>query len=128
MPRSLLVELVVLLLAAAGFIATPPALIGDAAVPALPDDNEGRERYWSTSYPSAIIVEVMRLVDLANTSLPLQIDQSILTLLSPNDQVVSHQATIEALRRIDRSMNFCNFFGRMRVQLGWVSKIFAEIS
>jgi esterase/lipase len=63
--------------------------------------NEGQKRYWSTSYPSAIIVEVMRLVDLANTSLPLKVDQSILTLLSPDDQVVSTQATIEALRQID---------------------------
>ena len=63
--------------------------------------NEEQERYWSTSYPSAIIVEVMRLVDLANGNLPLKIDQSVLTLLSPNDQVVSPQATLAALQQLE---------------------------
>lgn len=63
--------------------------------------NAEQERYWSTSYPSAIIVEVMRLVDLANSKLPLRMDQSVLTLMSPNDEVVSPQATIEALQHVE---------------------------
>lgn len=63
--------------------------------------NEDQERYWSTSYPTAVIVEVMRLVDLANSNLPLEIDQSVLTLMSLLDQVVSPQATLAALQQIE---------------------------
>ena len=62
--------------------------------------NEQQARYWSTSYPSAIAVEVMRLVDRANGMLPLDMRASVLTLLSPDDQVVSPRATLEAVERI----------------------------
>lgn len=67
--------------------------------------NEQQERFWSTSYPSAVVVEVMRLVDLANSSLPLKIEQPLLTLLSPNDSVVSPQATLDALQQIEAPRN-----------------------
>lgn len=62
--------------------------------------NAQQERFWSTRYPSAVLVEVMRLVDLANSKLPLDIEQPLLTLLSPNDSVVSPQAVYESLERI----------------------------
>lgn len=62
--------------------------------------NEEQARYWSTSYPTRAIVEVMRLVDLANSRLPLQLDQPLLVLLSPNDGVVSPRLMREALARI----------------------------
>lgn len=63
--------------------------------------NEQQGKYWSTSYPSAIVVEVMRLVDRAHGLLPLNLQASVLTLLSPDDQVVSPQATERAMQRID---------------------------
>lgn len=63
--------------------------------------NEQQERYWSTTYPTAALVEMMRLVDLANEQLPLTLEQSVLTLYSPNDQVVSVERMQAALARID---------------------------
>lgn len=63
--------------------------------------NEQQARYWSTSYPTDAIIEMMRLVDLANAHLPMQLDQSVLTLYSPNDQVVSIERMQAALARID---------------------------
>ena len=63
--------------------------------------NDQQERFWSTTYPTAAIIEMMRLVDLANAKLPLTLDQSVLTLYSPNDQVVSVERMQAALARID---------------------------
>jgi len=63
--------------------------------------NEDQARYWSTSYPTEAIIEVMRLVDLANSHLPLQLEQSLLAVLSPNDGVVSPRLMLEALEKID---------------------------
>ncbi len=63
--------------------------------------NDQQERYWSTTYPTAAVIEMMRLVDLANAKLPLTLDQSVLTLYSPNDQVVSVERMQAALARID---------------------------
>jgi len=63
--------------------------------------NAAQARYWSTSYPTAAVIEVMRLVDYVNASLPLELDQKLLVLLSPDDQVVSPQATRAAFERID---------------------------
>ena len=63
--------------------------------------NELQARFWSTSYPSAILVEVMRLVDRAHRMLPLDTQASVLTMLSPDDEVVSPQATLEAMALIN---------------------------
>lgn len=63
--------------------------------------NERQERYWSTSYPIDAAVEVMRLVDLLNSVLPMQLQQNLLVLLSPDDTVVSPEATKQAFARID---------------------------
>ena len=62
--------------------------------------NEEHGLYWSTSYPMRSVVEVMRLVDLAQSKLPLSLNQSILTFLSPDDTVVSPIATRLALAGI----------------------------
>ncbi len=62
--------------------------------------NEQQERYWSTSYPIDAAVEVMRLVDLLNSRLPMQLEQNLLVLLSPDDTVVSPEATKQAFARI----------------------------
>lgn len=62
--------------------------------------NEQQERYWSTSYPIEAAVEVMRLVDLLNSGLPMQLRQNLLVLQSPEDKVVSAEATRHAFARI----------------------------
>ncbi len=63
--------------------------------------NAEQARYWSTTYPASAVVEVMRLVDLANSRLPLHLGQSVLTLYSSRDQVVSSASTLEALAKIE---------------------------
>lgn len=63
--------------------------------------NEEQGLYWSTSYPMATMVEVMRLVDYAQSRLPLQMEQALLTIMSPHDTVVSPAATRLALQQID---------------------------
>ena len=63
--------------------------------------NEQQARYWSTSYPIEAAIEVMRLVDMLNARLPLQLQQNLLVLLSPNDTVVSPAATKQAYEQID---------------------------
>ena len=42
----------------------------------------------------------MRLVDLLNSRLPMQLEQNLLVLLSPDDTVVSPEATKQAFARI----------------------------
>ncbi len=51
--------------------------------------NELQGRYWSTSYPTAALVEMMRLVDFANSKVPATIPQRLLMFYSPDDQIVS---------------------------------------
>lgn len=63
--------------------------------------NEQQALYWSTSYPTAAIIEVMRLIDLANDVLSARLDHALLVLMSPNDGVVSPQRIREALATID---------------------------
>ena len=75
------------------------ALLGDTR--SWEPRNAEQARYWSTSYPTAAIIEVMRLVDMANSHLPLDLDQPLLALLSPNDGVVSPRLMLEALDKID---------------------------
>jgi alpha-beta hydrolase superfamily lysophospholipase len=62
--------------------------------------NELQARYWSTTYPIEAAVEVMRLVDAINTGLPMQLHQNLLVLQSPQDQVVSPEATRRAFEQI----------------------------
>lgn len=63
--------------------------------------NAAQARYWTTTYPADAAVEVMRLVDLVNARLPLALGQSVLTLYSTHDEVVSPLATEAALEQID---------------------------
>lgn len=63
--------------------------------------NEQQERYWTTSYPIDAAVEVMRLVDLLSSGLPMQLEQNLLVLLSPDDTVVSPAATKQAFAQIE---------------------------
>ena len=56
--------------------------------------NEAQGRYWSTSYPMAAAVEMMRLVDLANRQLPAAIPHRLLMFYSKQDTVVSPAAAL----------------------------------
>lgn len=61
--------------------------------------NELQGRYWSTSYPSSALVEMMRLVDLANSKMPATIPQRLLFFYSPDDEVVSVTAALDVYER-----------------------------
>lgn len=50
--------------------------------------NELQARYWSYSYPMDAIVEMMRLVEYVRDKLPMRLEQSLLTIYSPDDTVV----------------------------------------
>ncbi len=67
--------------------------------------NDAQALYWSTSYPVAALVEMMRLVQFTNELLPLSLEADLLTLFSSTDAVVDPGATIEALRRIEAPRN-----------------------
>jgi len=58
--------------------------------------NELQGRYWTTSYPTSAVIEVMRLVDFVNARLPATIDQRLLVFYSSDDQVVSPDAILTA--------------------------------
>ena len=51
--------------------------------------NAEQERYWSTRYPTAAVVEMMRLVDLANERVTTADVPAALLIYSPEDRVVS---------------------------------------
>jgi esterase/lipase len=61
--------------------------------------NEMQASYWSTSYPTASAVEVMRLVDLANRKLPDTIRQRLLMFYSSKDTVVSAAQALSVFQR-----------------------------
>jgi len=75
--------------------------------------NELQARYWTTRYPIAAAVEMMRLVDRANQLLPGAMQQRWLMFVSEQDTVVSASAAIaifeatsapeKALVRVDDS-------------------------
>lgn len=62
--------------------------------------NDLQERYWSTSYPTTAAIEMMRLVELTQSKLPLNIHPNLLVVMSPDDTVVSPKATKSAFDRI----------------------------
>lgn len=51
--------------------------------------NELQERFWTTSYPSRTLVEVIRVVDRARSKIETVEAPRVQLLFSPNDQVVS---------------------------------------
>lgn len=62
--------------------------------------NALQERYWSTSYPTNAAIEMMRLVELTQSKIPLTIHPNLLVVVSPDDKVVSPAATKSAFERI----------------------------
>ncbi|MEM8814937.1 MAG: alpha/beta fold hydrolase [Pseudomonadota bacterium] len=58
--------------------------------------NERQALFWSTRYPTAALVEMMRLVDLANAQTPAARVPKALLLYSPGDRVVSVEKLLAA--------------------------------
>ncbi len=63
--------------------------------------NDLQERYWTTTYPTDSVVEVMRLVDHAAGKLPARIDQRVIMFVSRDDRVVSPRAALDAFAAIE---------------------------
>ena len=63
--------------------------------------NDQQEIFWTTSYPSNAVVQVMRLVDYVQARLPARIDQQLLMFVSPDDTVVSPEAARAAFDAIE---------------------------
>jgi len=61
--------------------------------------------YWTTRYPTSAITVMMGLVDLVNATDLSTIQVPVLTLYSPNDGVVSAEATESALGRFGSKIN-----------------------
>lgn len=53
--------------------------------------NEGHGRYWTTRYPSRVLVEMMALVDVVDDIPPEAIDARALVIWSPHDPVVESE-------------------------------------
>jgi esterase/lipase len=67
--------------------------------------NDLQAKYWTTTYPMESLVEMMRLVKYLRAQLPMQIDQRVLTIYSPQDRVVNPAKTLQALKQIDAPQN-----------------------
>ncbi len=63
--------------------------------------NEQQGRYWSTTYPTASLIEMMRLVNYARTRIAEPFNQRVLMFYSPNDLVVSPAASRAAVEQMD---------------------------
>jgi esterase/lipase len=63
--------------------------------------NKLQARYWSTTYPMAAAIEVMRLVKYVRGRLPLQLEQSVLTIYSPADTVVDIDWIVRGFEQLD---------------------------
>jgi esterase/lipase len=61
--------------------------------------NDAQARFWSTTYPTASAVEMMRLVDLANRQLPAEVPQRLLMFYSKDDTVVSAAAAVAVFEK-----------------------------
>lgn len=63
--------------------------------------NEQQARYWSTRYPSAVVVEMIRLVDLARILAPEVTTPKALLIYSPDDEVVSVPKLLDRFDALD---------------------------
>ncbi len=63
--------------------------------------NELQARFWSTTYPMDAAIEMMRLVKYVRGRLPMQLEQSVLTIYSPADTVVDVDWIIRGFEQLD---------------------------
>jgi alpha-beta hydrolase superfamily lysophospholipase len=62
--------------------------------------SEAQGRYWSTRYPTAALVQMMRLVDLANGELARATVPRALLVYSAEDQVIDVDRAVAAFTRL----------------------------
>ena len=75
------------------------ALIGP--IRSFETHNEQHATYWSNTYPTAALVEMMRLVNYANANVPDTINANLLVMVSPSDKVISPEAGKAFLDKVD---------------------------
>lgn len=63
-------------------------------------NNAMQARFWTTEYPTAAIVEVMRLVKAVRHSMPLALQQPLLSFISRQDDVINVERTLAGLGEI----------------------------
>jgi len=63
--------------------------------------NELQDRYWASTYPMDALVEMIRLVDYPRSKLPLQLEQTVLAIYSPSDNVVDVSRITAAFEQLD---------------------------
>ena len=63
--------------------------------------NDRQETFWTTTYPTASTVEVMRLADRAEALFTQPFDYEVLMLVAPGDQVVSPAAAFDAFEAME---------------------------
>lgn len=63
--------------------------------------NELQARYWSYRYPMDALVEMMRLVKFVRAQLPLGLEQDLLMIYSPQDEVVDTGRIISSIEQIN---------------------------
>jgi esterase/lipase len=63
--------------------------------------NELQARYWSTTYPMDAVIEMMRLVKYVRVQLPLRLEQPLLVIYSPADQVVDTARIIQSYEQMN---------------------------
>jgi esterase/lipase len=67
--------------------------------------NDAQARYWSTEYPTAAVIEVMRLVKAVRAAQPMTLQQPLLSFLSANDDVIDAARARFELQRISAPVN-----------------------
>lgn len=75
--------------------------------------SQTQARYWTTSYPTAALIEMMRTVDFVQSELPLTLSPKLLMLLSRRDAVVSADAALRAFGKIDAPAKRLVEFGQV---------------
>jgi esterase/lipase len=63
--------------------------------------NDLQARYWSTTYPMDAVIEMMRLVKYVRAQLPMRLQQPLLVIYSPADQVVDTARITQAYEQIN---------------------------
>ena len=61
--------------------------------------NELQEKYWTTTYPTDTTIEMMRLVQFARSVIPREVKQRLLTIASPDDEVVNTAKSQDFLQK-----------------------------
>jgi esterase/lipase len=62
--------------------------------------NDLQARYWSTTYPMDAVIEMMRLVKYVRAQLPMRLEQPLLVIYSPADQVVDTARITQAYEQM----------------------------